>query len=74
MNLPNGVESDLLGPLHQVTTLLNDGKPNNDNGVCNKLNEFLVHVQDQLAATDITQAQASLLSVFAQAIIDQNCQ
>ena len=74
MNLPNGVENSLTGPLHQALRLLGDKNPNNDVAVCNKLDAFLGHVQIILANGDITQAQADLMLAFAQAIKDDlNC-
>ena len=71
MGLPNGVENSLTGPLRQATKLLSDNNPNNDGAVCNKLIDFLATVQDRLAQGRITQAQADLMSNFAQAIISE---
>ena len=68
MGLPNGVENSLVGPVNQADRLLNDNNPSNDGAVCNKLDEFLVHVADNLAEGGITQAQADLLINFAHAI------
>ena len=68
MGLPNGVENSLVGPINQADRLLNDNNPSNDGAVCNKLDEFLVHVADNLAEGGITQAQADLLINFAHAI------
>ena len=47
---------------------IHDNNPSNDGAVCNKLDEFLVHVADNLAEGGITQAQADLLINFAHAI------
>ena len=74
LNLPNGVENSLTGPLGQANALLNDNNPSNDGAVCNKLDAFLNMVQQKLAQGHITQAQADLLSDFAQAIkVELNC-
>lgn len=47
--LRRGVESSLLGPLHQAEDLLNDANPRNDKAVCGKMDAFLmiVHVYEQ---------------------------
>ena len=68
LGLPNGAERSLIAPIRRAPELLEDGNPNNDQAVCDKLDSFLDHVQDRLAANDITQALADAMTSFGQAI------
>ena len=68
LGLPNGVTRSLRGPMNQAERLLNNGNPRNDGAVCNKLDSFLNHVQDQLADGNLTAAQAASLTAFGEAI------
>ena len=70
LNLPNGVENSLLGPLKQITKLLDDGNPNNDGAVCNKLESFIEHVDSEETAGELTSGEAAALRDAAQAILD----
>lgn len=70
MGLPNGVENSLTGVLGQVTARLSDGNPNNDGAACDKLTDFMAHVQDRLDQGKLTAEQAGMLTDYAQMIKD----
>lgn len=67
-NLPTGVKNGILGPLHQVVTLLTDNNPNNDVAGCNKLDAFISQVNYYLTQGQISQSLAAQLIQQAQAI------
>lgn len=68
LGLPNGVTRSLQGSLSQAERLLDDGNPNNDGAVCNKIGSFLDQVQDQLADGNLTPSQEASLTAFGEAI------
>ena len=74
LGLPKGVEKSLNAALKQVRRLINDGNPNNDGAACNKLDDFLLKVQEQLADGSLAPDQANQLSTFAHALkIEVGC-
>lgn len=68
LELAKGVEQSLQAPLKLVTKLLLDDNPTNDHAVCNKLDEFTVHVADQLAEGFLTLAETDAFATFAEAL------
>lgn len=66
--LRSGVVKSLLGPLSQAQALADDGNPGNDGAVCNKLDEFVVHVAARVADRSITPALGQALTSFASGI------
>lgn len=61
MGLPKGVRNSLIAPLKQAPKLLEDANPNNDIAVCEKLNAFLIHVDEKETNGNITTEQANSL-------------
>jgi len=53
------IEKSLIAPLKQVSKILNDGNPNNDQAACDKLTEFLDNLAakaDKIDDTDVVDA------------------
>lgn len=46
-SLNKNVENSLLGPLKKVSKILDDGNPDNDIAVCDKLDEFIANVESK---------------------------
>ena len=70
-DLPTGVENSLKSNLKQIEQLLNDGNPNNDDAVCDKLISFLQKVDEKFQNNEITEAQAIILEAKANVIITE---
>ncbi len=68
LGLPKGVERSLQAPLKRVTKLAEDENPDNDQAVCDKLDEFSANVADRLADGSLTVVQADALVAFSHAL------
>ena len=69
MHISNGLKTSLSAPLKQALALLNDGNPNNDHGVCDKLDVFINHVNAK-AGKRLSHEQAEQLLEEASSIKD----
>ena len=49
-DIPKNVKNSLLGPLKKVSKNLNDGNPDNDLAVCDKLAEYIENLNDKEAS------------------------
>ena len=67
---PNGVENSLLAPLKQIEKLLNDGNPNNDGAVCDKLTSFVDKVDDKESSGQLSSVDAAELRAAANNVLD----
>ena len=75
LGLPKGVERSLQAPLKRVTKPAEDDNPDNDQAVCDKLDEFSANVADRLADGSLTVAQADPLVAFSHALeLEYGCE
>lgn len=72
LDLPAGVENNLLEPLTEVILKLSDGNTKNDGAACGKMGAFRNKVAAQ-AGKKIPEADAVLLDVQAEAVIGLFC-
>ena len=69
-NLPNNVSKSLQASIKQAPKLQSDNNPKNDGSVCDKLSEFIVHVNDKessgkLDSSDADELEAASLRILA---------
>ena len=73
-NLPNNVKNSLLGPLKQVSHIIDDGNPNNNQAACDKLSDFIDNVNSKEAAGHLNETDATeLRDIATQIQTDLGC-
>lgn len=70
-NLSTGVENSLKAKLSQASELLDDGNPNNDIAVCEKLDSFILEVDKKFFDGQLSAEYATLLIEKANAISNE---
>lgn len=70
LGLASGVQTSLIGPLNQATTILEDDNPNNDAAACGKLGAFINQVNAKEKSGKLTSGEADELIQSAEAIED----
>ncbi len=66
---PRGVERSLVGRLGTAGELLADDNPNNDDAVCDKLDDFLDAVEDRAADGALADGVAERYDAYARALL-----
>jgi hypothetical protein len=71
-NVPQSVKADIIAALEEVSDILNDNNPNNDESACDKLGDFIIEVNTNERRGTLTPDQADNLRTQAEDIIRNN--
>ena len=70
-NVPQSVKASLIATLKQVSNILNDNNPNNDESACDELGAFINRVNTNETRGTLTAEQADTLRTQAEVIMNQ---
>jgi hypothetical protein len=70
-NVPQSVKTDIIATLEEVSNILNDGNPNNDESACDKLGAFINQVNAAEGRDTLTAEQADDLRTQGEDIMNQ---
>jgi hypothetical protein len=70
-NVPQSVKTSLIALLEEISNILSDDNPNNDESACGRLDAFINQVNDNERHDTLTADQANVLRRQAQDIMNQ---